>query len=187
MNSYENASLNKIIKNTGICTGTFYYHFKNKAALYIFLHESASQVQMDFMDEHMMELGEDFERKDIFEKIKLLTQISQQFAIAHPKYAKLTITFFKEEKNKNNDEIYEYLTSFREKIVNSGIEKMINDAIEDGDFNNKFSKEFIVKIINHLFFNYTEIFPVDENYEMSKYVEDLNCFMDFLKYGLGKY
>jgi TetR/AcrR family transcriptional regulator len=64
---------------------------------------------------------------------------------------------------------------------------MINDAIEDGDFNNKFSKEFIVKIINHLFFNYTEIFPVDENYEMSKYVEDLNCFMDFLKYGLGKY
>ena len=33
---------------------------------------------------------------------------------------------------------------------------MIADAIQDGDFNDKFSKEFIMKIIEHLFINYSE-------------------------------
>ena len=66
---------------------------------------------------------------------------------------------------------------------------MITDAIEDGDFNDKFSKEFIMKIIEHLFINYSEIFSVDEDYdyEESKFLEQINNFVDFLKYGLGKY
>lgn len=37
IHSYENASLNKIIKNAGISKGLFYYHFDDKKALYSFI------------------------------------------------------------------------------------------------------------------------------------------------------
>jgi len=63
---------------------------------------------------------------------------------------------------------------------------MVTKAIENGEFNVEFSKEFIVKIINHLFLYYTEIFPMEENYEIEKFIDDINKFIDFLKYGLGK-
>jgi hypothetical protein len=78
-----------------------------------------------------------------------------------------------------------FLINSREKTINIGVEKMVNEAIEAGDFNDKFSKEFNVKIINHLFINYTEIFPMEENFEMPKYIDNINNFIDFLKYGLG--
>ena len=117
MKSYENASLNKIIKNTGISKGTFYYHFQDKGALYIFLHDSAYKAQIEFMNKHMIELGEDFEEKDIFERLKLLTQISVEFAIAYPKYLKLKIRYMKETETPENKKILEYINNFRKKTI----------------------------------------------------------------------
>ena len=186
---YANASLNKIIKNAGISKGTFYYNFEDKQALYIFLHQLAYKTGIEFMNKRIEELEEDYCQKDIFEKIKLNTIISIDFARDFPKYLKLTTMFMKEEGNKENKEIFLYINSFRERTITTGLEKMITDAIKDGDFNDKFSKEFIMKIIEHLFINYSEIFSVDEDYdyEESKFLEQINNFVDFLKYGLGKY
>jgi hypothetical protein len=33
--------------------------------------------------------------------------------------------------------------------------------------------------------NYTEIFLIEENCEMPEYIENINNFIDFIKYGLG--
>ncbi|MGA2677332.1 MAG: TetR/AcrR family transcriptional regulator [Methanobacterium sp.] len=186
MKSYENASLNKIIKNTGISKGTFYYHFQDKKALYIFLQDSAHKTQVEFMKNRMKELSEEFNEKDIFETIKLQTQIGVEFTIAHPKYLKLITNYLKETETPKNKKILEYINNNRKQTIETGMDMMITKAIEHGDFKDEFSKEFIIKIINHLFLNYTEIFPTEENYEMQKYIEDINTFIDFLKYGLGK-
>ena len=83
---YENASLNKIIKNAGISKGTFYYHFQDKQALYIFLHELAYKAQLEFQSKRMKELGEDYTQKDFFEKIKLSAQIGAESAIVFHEY-----------------------------------------------------------------------------------------------------
>ena len=66
--SYENASLNKIIKNAGVSKGTFYYHFEDKKALYIFLMEIAGGYQAEFINKHIEEQG--LKGKDIFEDLK---------------------------------------------------------------------------------------------------------------------
>ena len=185
---YANASLNKIIKNAGISKGTFYYNFEDKQALYIFLHQLAYKAGIEFMNRRIEELEEDYSQKDIFEKIKLSTIISIDFASDFPKYLKLTTMFMKEEGNKENKEIFEYINSFRERTITTGVEKMIADGIKDGDFNDKFSKEFIVKIIEHLFINFPEIFGMEDyDYEESKFLEQIDNFVDFLKYGLGNH
>jgi hypothetical protein len=48
---------------------------------------------MDFINDRMKELHDDFKEKDIFEKLKQQTQISLELAIAHPKYVKLTTIY----------------------------------------------------------------------------------------------
>lgn len=184
--SYENASLNKIIKNAGISKGTFYYHFKDKKELYLFLQESAYKAEAEFQINRMKEHAADYTQKDFFEKIKLSAQIGVESAAVFPKYTKLTIMFLKEEENEENKEIFEHVNNLRKRTIEAGVEQMITDAIEAGDLSDRFSKDFIIKIINHFFFHYTEIFGMEEDYEESKFLKDINNFVDFLKFGLGK-
>ncbi len=138
------------------------------------------------MKNRMKELNDEFREKDIYESIKLQTQIGVEFTIVHPKYLKLITMYLKETETPKNNKILEYMNNNRKQTIETGIDMMITKAIEQGDFKDEFSKDFIVKIINHLFLNYTEIFPIEENYEKAKFVEDINKFIDFLKYGLGK-
>lgn len=185
IHSFQNASLNKILKNAGIGKGKFYYHFKNKKELYLFLHELAYKVQIEFQDEQMREITGDY-KLDFFENITLSAQIAAEAAVRFPKYLKLVMMFLKEEKNEDTKEIIEYVNGFRKTDMETGVEKLVNEAFEAGDLSDRFSKNFIIKILNHFLIHYNEIFGMDEVYDESKFLEGINNFTDFLKFGLGK-
>lgn len=180
--SYEDASLNNIIKDAGISKGTFYYHFKDKKALYLSLIESTNKVKREFMNKRMKERAEDFKGKDIFERFKLQTQIEIEFAIEFPQYQKLLMMFSKEEGNK----IYEYVRGVLENNEKLLLEEMIKKAIKEGNFNNRFSKDFIMKIMSYPFLNFNEILNIKDDDDMEKILESINDYVDFMKYGLGK-
>jgi TetR/AcrR family transcriptional regulator len=180
--SYENASLNVILKNAGISKGTFYYHFQDKQALYLFLIEAARETECEFINNHMRERAEDFKEKDIFERFKLQVNIGTEFAAAFPKYYKLGRMFM----NEKGKKIYEHAKSSFGCNTQLWLDEIINEAVKHGDFNSKFSNEFIVKIISHLFSNFSEIFNEEEDYELEKMVGNVNNLVDFLKCGLGK-
>lgn len=179
--NYENASLNVILKNAGISKGTFYYHFQDKQELYVFLLKSAHKTECKFINSRMKERINDFKGKDIFERFKLQTQIAYEFAVTFPKYFKLGIMFRKE----SGTEIYEYAKNIIEKNKEVWLEEKIKKAIKDGDFNNRFSDEFIVKIVNYMVFHFNEIFDKEEDYKMEKMHENAANLADFLKYGFG--
>ena len=179
--NYENASLNVILKNAGISKGTFYYHFQDKQAFYVFLLESAHQTECEFINCRMKERIEDFKGKDIFERFKLQVPIVYEFAVAFPKYFKLGIMFRKERGN----EIYEYAKNILERNKETWLEEKIKKAIKDGDFNNRFSDDFIVKIVSYLLFNFNEIFDEEEDYKMEKMLKNISDLVDFFKYGFG--
>jgi hypothetical protein len=62
---------------------------------------------------------------------------------------------------------------------------MIKRAVTQGDFNNRFPIDFVIKIMHYLFINYFGIFDTEEDYQLEKMLENANNFVDFLKYGLG--
>lgn len=179
-NSYENASLNAIIKNAGISKGTFYYHFQDKQALYLFLLEKANKTKWKFINNH--ENLQKFKEKDIFDKFKLQAQIGIEFATMYPKYHRLSIMFTKEKGNKIYEDAKNVLGIGTESIM----EEMVKKAMENSDFNNRFSIDFIVKIMSHLFMNFDEIFSTDEDFKLEKMLENLDNYVNFMKYGLGK-
>lgn len=175
--SYENASLNNIIKTAGISKGTFYYNFENKMELYLSLVEITGLNQVEFINKHIKEQNE--EAKDIFEELKLQFKMSGKFAIKHPTYYRFIIMFVKEmEINKDLKNVF----AGNNDVL---LDRLIKKAGKNGDFNNRFSNDFIKKIMQYLFTNYFGIFIEEEDYELEKMVENANNFVDFIKYGLG--
>ena len=175
--SYENASLNKIIKKTGISKGTFYYNFEDKKALYLFILGIAGEAQAEFINKNMQ--GQDLRGQDIFEELKLQFKFSGAFAAEHPKYYRF-ITMFMKEAEINTD-----LKSVLESGNDLLFDEMIKRAVTQGDFNNRFPIDFVIKIMHYLFINYFGIFDTEEDYQLEKMLENANNFVDFLKYGLG--
>ena len=93
--SYENASLNKIIKNAGISKGLFYYHFENKKSLYSFILETAAGNQVQFINKNMRE--QMLTDKDIFEDLKLQFEISGEICSGKPQILQIYHHVFKRE------------------------------------------------------------------------------------------
>lgn len=180
--SYQNASLNKIIKNAGISKGTFYYHFQDKKALYLSLLMAAGEIQVEFTNKLLSERAEDYKGKDIFDKFKLQFQIAGEFAASYPKYYRIITMVLKEKENEINRE----LKSLFESSTEIWLDKMIKKAVKDGEFNKRFSNDFIKKIMRYLFINYIEIFSEEGDYELEKMLENVSNFADFLKYGFGR-
>ncbi|OEH86551.1 hypothetical protein BHU72_13155 [Desulfuribacillus stibiiarsenatis] len=180
--NYEDASLNNIIKNAEISKGTFYYHFKDKQALYLFLLESSAKTKWEFVSNRIDGYTEAYEGKGIFEKFKMQARIGAEFAVAFPQFYRLSKMFTKEKGNK----IYEIAKSILGSETEKLLEEMIDKAIENGDFKKEFSKEFLVTTISYLFIHFDEIFYRPEDFEPEKMIENLDCFVDFMKGGLGK-
>ncbi len=181
-NSYENASLNDIIKNAGISKGTFYYHFQDKQALYLFLLESSVDVKMKFINEKMSGIAADYEKMNIFEAFGAQARIGAKFAAEHSEYQKLSAMFLKEK----GKEIYEIAKTGLSDTTEKFIEVMVKKAAADGDFREGFSEDFILKTVSYLFIHFDEIYSEEKDRELEEVLRNLDDFVDFLKNGLGR-
>lgn len=182
MKNYEEASLNRIIKNAGISKGTFYYHFEDKQALYLHLLKHSVDTKWGFIRDQIKEEITGQKTIDIFNRFKLQAQIGAEFAKHHPKYHKLGIMFAKEK----GKEIYDIANEMLGNNSESLLGNMIEEAIEDGDFREDLPKEFIHRLISYMLIHFTDIFETEGDLEIEKMIENLDYFVDFLKNGLGK-
>ena len=178
---YDDASLNTIIKNAGISKGTFYYHFKDKQELYLFLLEHSSKAKWEFINSNIGDLKDKHSEMDIFEEFKLQARIGVKFGISFPKYHKLTKMMIKEKGNPIFEIVKTTLGSDSEKML----EEMIVKAIDKGDFNKNFPKDFLVKTVSYMFIHFDEIFYEEKDFELEKIIENLDNYVDFVKHGLG--
>jgi AcrR family transcriptional regulator len=176
---YDDASLNSIIKNAGISKGTFYYHFKDKQELYIYLLESSSKVKWEFINKNIKSSSTD-ERRDIFEMFRLQAKVGAEFASMHPNYHNLSRMFVKEKGN----EIYDIAKIVLIEDNINPLNEIIENAIEEGDFRNDLPKEFIIKIISHLFTHFEDVFNSEDDMELGNIIKNLDYYVDFMKNGL---
>jgi TetR/AcrR family transcriptional regulator len=179
-NSYEKASLNNIIKRAGISKGTFYYHFQDKQALYLYVLEHAVNAKWEFIRDTVQEGGVVADGTDIFELFKLQARAGAQFARAHPQYHMLGKMFAKE---KGND-IYAVAKAALGKDGEVPLASMIDSAIDSGVFKERFSRNFIVRVISHMFATFDEVFGDEVDLDMV--IKNLDDYVDFMRYGLER-
>ncbi|MGE4485381.1 MAG: TetR/AcrR family transcriptional regulator [Oscillospiraceae bacterium] len=179
--SYDDASLNAIIKNAGISKGSFYYHFTDKKELYLFLLESASKAKWDFINTKTLESPEMFECGSIFEKIRLQAGLGAEFALIYPRYHKLGRMLSGE----RGTPIFQAAKDYLEGDTEDMLAGMIDAAIAKGDLKSAYSREFLIKILTYLLNGFDEIFSAEEDFEPGRMLSNLDTFIEFIRNGTG--
>lgn len=175
--NYENASLNRIIKNAGISKGTFYYHFKNKEELYKQLLKKSFHAKWKFINEYTTKNALDFSKMDIFEKFLYQAKAGIMFGNKYPKYSKLANMFVKEK----DTPIYKAIILEISLNSNNILKNMIHEAYKAGEFDKSYSEEFIMKILIKLFSHYNDFFEYTKGSEDA--LKNLDEFVRFIKEG----
>ncbi|WMJ86964.1 TetR/AcrR family transcriptional regulator [Anaerocolumna sp. MB42-C2] len=172
-NDYENASVNKIIKEANTSKGNFYHYFNNKEELYIVLLEEAWRKKMEVM----VFADED----DIFVKLHNQVMAGIKFARENPEYYQLSRRFAKEK----NLEIYNRvlkeiaMESEKENVDLNPQTKYNRSMIRD-----EFPREFVDNFLSLVFNNINEL--INDTDDISKVEEKLLLLIKVLKNGLER-
>lgn len=173
---YENASLNNILKEAGISKGTFYYHFKNKEDLYIYLYGILAQEKMDFFSKNID--PEDF-NKDIFTLMKTMIKVGMEFAYHRPEVARFSNNFLKDLNKPLIDKI-----KLKFNLENNDyLDMLIDRAYERGEIREDLPRSFTKKMISYLLANLHEISNV---IEVEDYAKEASYLIDFIKDGMSR-
>jgi AcrR family transcriptional regulator len=173
---YDQASLNNILKRAEISKGTFYYHFKNKEDLYLYLYEILAEEKMDFFNKSIN--PEDF-NKDIFTILKNMSKAGMEFARYRPEIDRFSSSYLKDLNNPILDKVKEKY----DLADNNYFDFFIDKAYERGELREDLPRKFIKNMINYLLTNLQEITKV---IDIDEYDTDVNYLIEFFKDGLGK-
>ncbi|MEX1308464.1 MAG: TetR/AcrR family transcriptional regulator [Eubacteriales bacterium] len=177
--SYENASLNRIMKNAKVSKGSFYYHFKHKEDLYLHLLKKSIETKWIAISEYMESHSADFENIDIFDKFFYQAKAGLLFAQAHTKYNQLANMFAKEKGN----EIYDNMLKIIGKDENNILSQLVDDAYQSKELDPSYDRDFVERLLTKLFENYHDFFS--ETVALEEKLKNLEEFVRFLRNGLG--
>jgi len=180
--SYEEASLNSIIRRAGISKGTFYYHFKDKQELYFTLLRSTVDAELEFMERKLKNYSRN-EDLNIFENLKLQARFGAEFAKEYPKYCLFGMMFRKEQGN----DIYKAAMEMLGGTTETYIEDLVEKAVKRGDFRDGVPAPFAKRMLTFLMNRYDELFDIrEEEYSIDRMLHDFDLLIDFMQHGLGK-
>jgi AcrR family transcriptional regulator len=180
--SYEEASLNNIIKNAGISKGTFYYHFQDKQALYMHLMQLLVDAKIEFMERKLSDYVHN-EDLSIFENLKLQARFSVEFAKEYPKYYLLGLMFYREK----GKEIYTWVMDMLDVTSEAYYDSILEKAMKRGDFRDGISVKFAKRMLTYLLIRHDEIFGyVLGELDFETVFDNFDSLIDFIQYGLGK-
>ncbi|WP_028974950.1 TetR/AcrR family transcriptional regulator [Spirochaeta cellobiosiphila] len=181
LQSYDEASLNRIIEKAGIPKGSFYYRFANKYELYLHLIKEGNNKKWDFVKSSSGTTVADRD-PDLFDIFLIQAEKGIEFAKRHPAYHQLGKRFSKEKGSPLYKKVLEDLKTSDE----SGLNDMIENAFQQGLFKEEFSKDFLIKTMSFLFYSFDEIVFKDEEYNLDNALKYLKDFVEFMKHGLAK-
>ncbi len=179
--SYEEASINRIINDAGISKGTFYYHFKDKADLYLYLIRYTSEQKWRFIQQRMAADCDDIAGKGIFDMLKLQAKWGLEYALYCPEAHGFAKMLAKE----RSSSIYASVQALFEAQSKPALEEMVENAIHRGEITAGFSKEFVVETIAVLFGHFDEIVKPSSELSPKELMEKVDCFIAFLKKGFA--
>lgn len=137
---FGSASLNDIIKTSGISKGSFYHKFKDKMDLYLCVMDVISRQKAAFTKDLPPKLPNDF-----FEQMRLLFHQGLEFSQLEPRYYAFWRLHMAE-----GAEVKDAVNRAFPNRRSGPLDALIENAIEDGQFSKAFPVPFVSGIINLL-------------------------------------
>ncbi len=181
--SYNQASLNTIIKNAGMSKGSFYYYFKNKMHLYKFVINEVGKIEESFNERWIKENNVNLENLGLFDILEIHGRAGIDMLTEYPEYYEFWKRIIKED----HPEIKTIINERSIEHLDSLLNPFIQNSIDKGEIRTDFSIEFINSIISNIllifFFSI-----IGDSIELGgeKILRDYNKYLDFIRNGLGK-
>ena len=134
----ENASTNRIVKNSGIAKGSFYQYFDDKQDVFMHMLDRIEQKELEFFkNEHPPD-----HNMDVFHYYRWMVKKGMEFGLAHPREIQAAWRVLLGEGlyyGKN-------LASYREKTTKA-LTQMIKQAMERGEVDPSVDVELAVMVM----------------------------------------
>ena len=164
--SFENASVNAIIKEAKLSKGAFYHHFSSKEELYLYLVGLLLDQKLDFMKKHAKQ--ENLEG-DLFQVLRESVHLGLRFAKEHPEISNFSAMLMKERGNPIFTEATKRYT------IDS--RKQVKALLEHATLNTRIRKdipeEFVVKYIEYILENIAQVLDIQDLDDYEGKVHDL--------------
>ena len=136
---FEQASVNRIVKETGIAKGSLYQYFSGKEALYL-------HVFTDFIDlvKQTVKQNESTNNGGVFSRIRFVINAGRQFIKTHPEYFRLYTRLLSEEESPYRAELLAKVRFFPIEYF----EPLIRKGQDEGAIRTDVSVELIVFMID---------------------------------------
>ncbi len=178
-NGYEQASINRILSRAKMSKGAFYYHFLNKESLFAFLVDTVVEEKIRFLKEktvhHLTE------NKDIFFILEEHIRYAYEFGRLHPLYTEFAQSLLKE---KNRGKLSE-MAKNAEQQSETFFRSFIHSGYEAGFYDQRFSEEFLVRLITFLFSHAYDFLTFSFEADPEGWGENLKTLILFLRKGFG--
>lgn len=127
-NSYDLASINRVVEQSEISKGSFYQYFEDKEDLYVYLLESSIEAKLAYLEPVICNL----EGVLFLEQVKRLFEAGIAFAKQHPEWVAIGTQFAHEQPNKIHAHVFEKYGHLSQNVF----EKLIQQAIQNGEISN---------------------------------------------------
>lgn len=163
INSYQSASVSKIVVDLGIAKGSFYRYFESKLDLYSFLCEEATYVRLLYTEKLLRKQGKNF-----WKWYKQLCVESLMFDLHHPRYSAFLA-------NMRNERYVEELENQALKNIHKTqqfFEEILQQAIEKGSIPTQTSVNNTAKLLTYIEYHLTDSFCIEHNINYLDYIKE---------------
>ena len=173
--TYYEASLNRILKRAGVSKGEFYYHFRNKEELYLYILDLIVEKKKENLSEVLKKKPNGF-----FELLEMGIKANIEMFRKYPKLSRMSFQLLKV----RDKPIYRKVLTQFEDVSIEFLEKYVRQGVEEGEIRDDIPLEFLIKFLNMVFFHLNELY--EDEIDIDRMEEYLSYLIKVLKHGLIK-
>ena len=171
--SFSEASLNDMLRLSGVSKGSFYHHFGDKFGLYIALMDIIARQKTAFFMPRLQGLGEG---ADFFGFVKALTREMMAFMFRDPRMYQLSGRLLSEDPALVR-RLADCFPQQREGMIDS----LAQSAVRTGQIDSRFSAAFVGRMLEILF---SSLHLLHDAHKGEDAYNQLELALDMLQYGL---
>jgi len=177
--SFDQASINRIVAQSGIAKGSFYQYFENKNDLFLYLLQLVADEKLNYLAPVMRNP----EQCDFFTLLRELYLSGIQFVVEHPQYVEISRRLLAS----RGTPIYEEAVSGSMPLAYDLFKTLLENAVRRGQVRADIDVRlfaYLIASLNMLVLEYyTE--HVAQDYD-ERMLATIDQFIDFLRRGLGE-
>jgi TetR/AcrR family transcriptional regulator len=178
---FDAASLNQIIKRSGISKGSFYYHFNNKEELFNDVIHRAAQEKINFINQWIELNHFSDQTPGFFETLRLQMAGGIEFAMQHPELSEFLLSVMKD------PQLQAKVTALAPAYYNQVFDTLITQAQQKGELRSDFDPEFTKKLLKYTMLSLSQLIwdNSEDNLDQARLTKQVEQYIEFLQRGLG--